>query len=233
MARPPQPEKRRDLARRAVDVLSREGLEISTARLAQALGVKRPTLLYHFPSHGQLVEVALEDLLTEQAAFVLAEVERHEHPIDRLHAQLVAVHAFHRGREARIVFLSQAIAATAGARLEAIVEVGNRVFEAHRRAAAERIREGIARGTVAPCDADALVALVRAVTDGLLVQRVMTAVELAPVHALLWERLLAPLKRERAQRDSGNAPAHTILSAPAAAKSTSARSMRRTSPRRR
>jgi AcrR family transcriptional regulator len=200
MARPPDPEKRRELARRAVEVLEREGLAISAARLAEALGVKRPTLLYHFPSHAHIVEVALEDLLTEQAAFVLERIAEHEHPIDRLYAQLCAVHAFHSGREQRVVFLSQAIAATVGARMANIIAVGNQVFEAHRKAAADGIRRGVADGTVAPCDADALVALVRSVTDGLMVQRVMTGLSLEPVHQLLWERLLRPLKLTPATR---------------------------------
>lgn len=198
MARPKETEKRRELARRAADVLQREGLEISSARLAEALGIKRPTLLYHFPTHGSIVEAALEDLLLEQAAFVLARIEAHAHPIDRLYAQLRAVHEFHRGNEARIVFLSMGIAATSGSRLPQILEAGSRVFEAHRRAAADRIRAGIAAGVVAPCDADALVALVRAAIDGLLVQRVVNGLELAPVHELVWSQWLEPLKREPA-----------------------------------
>lgn len=199
MARPKETEKRRELARRAAEVLQREGLEISAARLAEALGIKRPTLLYHFPTYGSIVEAALEDLLLEQAAFVLAKIEEHEHPIDRLYAQLRAVHAFHEGREARIVFLSMGIAATAGSRLPQILEAGSRVFEAHRRAAGDRIRAGIAEGIVAPCDADALVALVRAVIDGLMVQRVVNGLELAPVHELVWTQWLEPLKREPAR----------------------------------
>ena len=195
MARPPEPEKRLELAREAAQVLEREGLEISTSRLAEALGLNRSTLLYHFPTRARIIETALEALLTEQAMFVIAKVEKHRHPIDRLYAQLRAVHEFHHGREARIVFLSQAIAAS-GDRMAAIIEVGNQVFELHRRAAADRVREGIERGTVAPCDADALVNTVRAVTDGLMVQRVMTGLDLAPVHELLWKNLLAPLKRK-------------------------------------
>jgi AcrR family transcriptional regulator len=195
MARPPQPDKRLELAREAALVLEREGLDISTSRLAEALGLNRSTLLYHFPSRARIIETALEALLTEQALFVLARVEKHRHPIDRLYAQLRAVHEFHHGREARIVFLSQAIAAS-GERMASIIEVGNRVFEAHRRAAADRVREGIERGIVAPCDADALVNTVRAVTDGLMVQRVMTGLDLAPVHELLWTNLLRPLKRK-------------------------------------
>lgn len=195
MARPPEPEKRRELARRAVAVLQHRGLDLSMAQLAEALEIKRPTLLYHFPTKSHIVEAALEDLLTEQAAFVLDRVARHEHPIDRLYAQVCAVHAFHHEREGRIVFLSQAIAASAGTRMAAIIEVGNRVFEAYRRAAADRIRKGIAEGTVAPCDPDALMALIRAVTDGLMVQRVMTNLDLKPVHQFLWEAVLRPLKR--------------------------------------
>lgn len=194
MARLPEPEKRRELARRAVAVLQREGLEVSMSRLAQALEIKRPTLLYHFPSRSHIVEIALEDLLSEQAEFVLSRIAEHTHPIDQLYAQLRAVHEFHRGREERVVFLSQAIATSAGTRMQAIIDVGNRVFEPYRRAAADRIQQGIEDGTVKPCDPDALIALVRAVTDGLMVQRVMTGLELEPVHELLWTGLLAPLK---------------------------------------
>lgn len=194
MARPPDIEKKRELARRAVAVLQREGIDIPMSRLAEALELKRPTLHYHFPTRGHIVETALEDLLTEQTAFVLARIAEHDHPLDRLYAQVRAVHAFHHGREGRIVFLSQAIAASGGARMAEIIEVGNRVFEPYRREAAERIRQGIAEGRIAPCDPEALVALARAITDGLMVQRVMTGLDLEPVHDLLWKNVLEPLK---------------------------------------
>ncbi len=195
MARPAEPEKRLELARHAVEVLAREGLDASMSRVADALGVNRTTLLYHFPSRSQIVETALEALLIEQAQAVIAAIEEHSHPIDRLYAQVRAVHAFHHGREARIVFLSQAVAAS-GERMPEILAAGNRVFEAYRRDAAGRVRKGIAAGIVKPCDADALVNLVRAVIDGLMVQRVLTGVALAPVHDLLWKHVLQPLKRK-------------------------------------
>jgi AcrR family transcriptional regulator len=197
MARPADTEKRRDLARRAVEILRAEGLSISNSRLAEALEMKRPTLLYHFPTRAHLVEQALEDLLTEQMAFVMARVNRHSHPIDRLFAQLCAVHEFHRHREDRIVFLSQAIATSSRARMSEIIDVGNRVFAAQRAVATDLVRRGIAEGTVAPCDPDALAATIRAVQDGLMVQRVMTGVDLAPIHEFLWTHVLEPLKRER------------------------------------
>jgi AcrR family transcriptional regulator len=198
MGRPLQLDKRNDLASAAVEVLEREGLDVSMARLADQLGVKRPTLLYHFPTKGHIVEKALEDLLTEQAIFVLGKVAEHTHPMDRLYAQIRAVHEFHRGREHRVVFLSQAIAATSGERMSEIIDVGNRVFEAHRQAAKALIEHGIAEGTVVPCDADAIIVLIRALTDGLMVQRVMTGLDLEPVHQFLWEHVLRPLKIEAA-----------------------------------
>jgi AcrR family transcriptional regulator len=193
MSRPPEPDKRRELARRAAQVMEREGVDVPIAQLAEALDIKRPTLLYHFPTRSHIVETALEDVLTEQASFVLARMAEREHPIEQLYAQLCAVHEFHRGREARMVFLSQALATAPRERVEALIEVGNRVFEPYRRAMAARIRQGIADGTVAPCDPEALLATVRALIDGLMVQRVMTGTDLGPVHALIWERLLAPL----------------------------------------
>lgn len=199
MGRPAEIEKRNDLAQSAVVVLQREGLDISMARLADALDIKRPTLLYHFPTKAHIVEKALEELLTEQAFFVLGKVSAHTHPIDRLFAQICAVHEFHHGREARVVFLSQAIAASSGARMAEIIDVGNRVFEAHRQAAGELIRRGIADGIVAPCDPDAIIALIRALTDGLMLQRVMVGIDVAPVLDMLWEHVLRPLKIEPAQ----------------------------------
>ena len=102
MARPAEHEKRAELARAAVEILQREGTELSMAALADALGVKRPTLLYHFPTKAHIVEAALVELLVEQAAFVLGKVGEHEHPIDRLFVHMRALYTFHHGREPRV-----------------------------------------------------------------------------------------------------------------------------------
>lgn len=97
------------------------------------------------------------------------------------------------------MFLTQAIAASGTTRVSELIDVGNRVFEMHRRAAGELVRKGIADGVVHPCDVDALLAMMRAMTDGLVVQRVMTGIALEPVHEFLWERVLRPLKRDPEQ----------------------------------
>lgn len=205
MARPPEPQKRRELARQAVAVLAAEGLDISMRRLADALEMKRPTLLYHFPSKAHIAESALEDLLSEQALFVLQRMAEHAHPIDRLYAQMRAIHEFHRGREGRLIFLAQAIAAGGSSRMAEIIDVGNRVFAMHREAAAGLVRRGIAEGTVRECDVDALLATMRAMTDGLVVQRLMTGLDLEPVHEFLWEQVLRPLKIDRPEGATGGA----------------------------
>jgi AcrR family transcriptional regulator len=195
MARPPATAKRLDLARRAVAVLQVEGVDVSTTRLANALGIKRPTLLYHFPTRAHIAELALEDLLREQTEYVLPRILAHEHPLDQIYAHICAVHAFHQGRDGRLVFLAQAIATCGEARMAEIIDVGNRVFAPYRNAVTQRLRDGIAAGTIAAVDPDALMAIVRALMDGLVLQRLMTGLDLAPVHDLLWTQLLEPLKR--------------------------------------
>lgn len=194
MARPQNHKKRRDLARRAVLVLQREGLDLSMSRLAAALEIKRPTLLYHFATRAEIVETALEQSLIEQATYVISEVEKFDHPVDRMYAQLRAVHAYHDGQDERLAFLTQAIAVSGKERLDELILIGNRVFDARRNETAARLREGMERGVVGPCDPDVLIAVMRALSDGLVIQRVMTGLTLAPVHSLVWEQLLKPLK---------------------------------------
>jgi len=109
MARPIDREKRRDLAMRAVDALQKLGLEASMTQLAAELGVKRPTLLYHFPNRAAIVEAALGEILAEQATFIIERMEQHAHPIDQLYAQIRGVYEFHYGTEARVLFLSQMV----------------------------------------------------------------------------------------------------------------------------
>jgi AcrR family transcriptional regulator len=195
MARPRETEKRRELAKRAAAVLQEEGLTITTEQLARELGINRTTLLYHFPTYAEIIQSVLGELLLEQAAFVEARVDEHAHPIDRLFARVRAVHAYHHGNERRLLFLTQAVAVTGGEAVTEIVRGAADLFAPSRRALAEGIERGIAEGTVAPCDAKALVALVRAVIDGLTIQRVTEGVPLEAAHGFLWEHVLAPLKR--------------------------------------
>lgn len=195
MARPRDIEKTRDLALRAAAILERDGLTVSAEHLARELGIKRPTLLYHFPTHGHVVQAALAELLVAQAAFVEQRVAAHEHPIDRLYARLRGIHEFHAGKETRLLFLSQAIAVTGGGRVGEILAQASAFFEDARRDMVARIDDGIERGIVHPCDAKAVVALLRAVIDGLSIQRVTSPRTVTAAQELFWETVLLPLKR--------------------------------------
>lgn len=208
MARPQEFDKKRELAQRAAGILEREGVSISVERLARELEIKRPTLLYHFPTYGHILETVLGELLLAQARFVHARVEAAVHPIDKIYAHLLAVFDFHRGNEGHLLFLTQALAATSGARIGEILRGASGLLEGSRKATAERIRAGIKAGIVQPCDPDALVALLRAVIDGLTIQSV-TAGEFAlesDVHTMFWERVLLPLKRAPKTTQPANRP---------------------------
>ena len=196
MGRPLNEAKRLELSRRAVDVLMKRGADLSMARLATALDVKRPTLLYYFPSRTAIAETALHDLLSRQAQFISARVDHDAHPLDRLYAHVCAVHAFHHGHEDRLVFLTQALATADRKQTHRILDFTNQAFEAHRETLVGQLNDAMADGSMHRCNARALMQLVRAVSDGLLVQRVLTDCDLAPIHELLWERVLKPLKKE-------------------------------------
>ncbi|MBL4635345.1 MAG: TetR/AcrR family transcriptional regulator [Kofleriaceae bacterium] len=196
MARPIDTKKRQEICDKSVNFFREHGIECSMSRLAEGLSIKRPTLLYHFSDRAAIFEFAFTNLLAKQAQFVIGKMMEHEHPIDQLYHQVKAVHEFHHGHEERILFLTQAIALSGSDRTKKFIEIGNQAFEIHRQALTKRIVAGIEAGTVHPCDPAALIHLCRAMIDGLMLQRVMLDVELAPVHSLLWEVLLAPLKRD-------------------------------------
>lgn len=179
-----------------MEVLQAQGLDLPMSRLAEALAIKRPTLHYYFPDRITIYEQALTDLMAEQVAFVVKRMTACSHPIDQLFAQIKAVHQFHHGKEDRVVFLTQALGTAESTRTSKVVATANAAFELHRQAMAQKLRDGIAEGTVAPCDPDALILLVRGLVDGLLVQRVVIGADLAPAHQLFWECVLAPLKLE-------------------------------------
>ncbi|HSO40791.1 MAG TPA: hypothetical protein VLT33_50040 [Labilithrix sp.] len=197
MARPRDTDKRRELAQRAAAILEEKGLGISAEQLARELGINRTTLLYHFPTYAEIIQTVLGELLVEQAAFVEARVAEHEHPLDRLFARVRAAHSFHHGHDRRLLFLTQAVAVTGGAQVTEIIRGAADLFAPSRRALVQGLERGIEEGTVAPCDAKAVVALVRSVIDGLTIQHVTEGTSVEPVHRFLWEHVLAPLKRTK------------------------------------
>ncbi len=195
MARKHDIEKRWELASQAMEVLRQKGLDLTTTALAAALDIKRPTLIYYFPNRAAMVETALEDLLARQVRYVVSKMMEHDHPIDRLFAQVRAVHSYHEGREEEIIFLIQALALVGREHANDIFEIGNQAFEAHRQALVGELTRAMKDGRMHPCDPNAVVRIVRSIVDGMLVQKVMTRCDFEPIHEFLWKHILLPLKR--------------------------------------
>src|SRR3954466_4402862 len=98
MPRRPDLARRAELARAAFEVLRTRGMQTSMRELANALGIKRPTLYFYFSDVGAVFETVLEQLYQALTEAVLAGVREHDHPIDRLRAAIDATLAFHRAR---------------------------------------------------------------------------------------------------------------------------------------
>src|SRR5256885_8103533 len=100
MPRQPDLAYRAQLARDAFAVLQARGVGTSMRELAEALGVKRPTLYFYFPDLGAVFETVLEQTYRALAEEVVARTRAQgiDHPLDRLRAVVDATIAFHRQR---------------------------------------------------------------------------------------------------------------------------------------
>lgn len=205
MPRPRDEGRRRALATRACAVFEKEGLGISAERLAHKLGIKRPTLLYYFPEYSDILQAQLTELLAQQAAFVGERVEGEQHPVRRLYARVRAIHEFHAGRGRQLSFLIQAFLTTGGARASELIRGASEFFDEQRSDLVRRLRVGIRDGTVHPCEPEVVVALCRAVIDGLVIQGLSDGSDPERVHALLWDSVLAPLVKRAAPARRGRA----------------------------
>src|SRR5215475_7105266 len=112
--------RRRDLARRAqlaraaFEVVRARGMQISMRELADALGVKRPTLYFYFPDLGAVLDSVLDETYRALGEYVLSRARQHAHPLDRLRAVVEASLAFHRERPQLIAGLFQLWAISGG-----------------------------------------------------------------------------------------------------------------------
>lgn len=200
MARPVDTERRAELARRAIEVLRERGVRRTTmSELAEALGVKRPTLYFYFRDLTGLLYAAIEQEYRTWFAMVSERVVGIEHPILAIGELCRTTVEHNRGRRDLVLVLFQLWAA-GDAEPEELLRRSRAVTAPLRGELVNRVRAGIEKKTVAPCDPERIVDLVLAVLDGTLVQEVTRGVSGAAVVEELWARVLAPLMITRRRR---------------------------------
>jgi AcrR family transcriptional regulator len=193
MPRRPDLARRSELARAAFEVLRTRGMQTSMRELAEALGVKRPTLYFYFPDLGSVFETVLDQTYQAHAEFVVGKIRNLDHPLDRLRAVVDATIAFHRERPQLIGGLFQ-LWAVGGRDFQALLDRERRIVVAARDALVADLRAGIARKDVRPCDPERVVDLVLAVVDGVLVHHVLGIARPDGVIDELAERIIEPLR---------------------------------------
>jgi AcrR family transcriptional regulator len=199
MPRRPDLARRAELARAAFEVLRTRGVGTSMSELADALGVKRPTLYFYFPDVGAVFESVLDQTYQTHGELLIAKLKTLAHPLDRLRALLDVTMQFHRERPHLIGGLFQ-LWAVGGRDVASVLDRGRRMVQMSRDALVADLRGGIARKEVLPCDPERVVDLVLAVVDGVLVHHVLGIARPDGVIAELVERILEPLRPPRRKR---------------------------------
>jgi AcrR family transcriptional regulator len=196
MPRRPDLARRAELANAAFEVLRARGVGTSMSELADALGVKRPTLYFYFPDVGAVFNTVLEQTYQAHAELVIAKMRTLDHPLDRLQALVEVTVAFHKERPHLIGGLFQ-LWAVGGRDLTSVMEKGRKMVTASRDALVADLRGGVARKEVLPCDPDKIVDLVLAVLDGVLVHHVLGIARPDGVMEELVERVIEPLRPQK------------------------------------
>ncbi|HET7499503.1 MAG TPA: TetR/AcrR family transcriptional regulator [Kofleriaceae bacterium] len=172
MPRRPDLARRAELARAAFEVLRTRGMQTSMRELADALGIKRPTLYFYFPDLGAVFETVLDQMSQALTESVLARVREREHPIDRLRAVIDGTLAFHRERPQLIGGLAQ-LWSLGGRDVSSVLERERRGVLVARDALIADLRAGIARKEVRACEPERIVDLVLAFIAGTVVHHLL------------------------------------------------------------
>ena len=199
MPRCPDLARCQELAASAFEVLRSRGMQTSMRELADALGVKRPTLYFYFPDVGAVFETVLDQTYAALTELVLARVRNLDHPLDRLRAVVDATIAFHRERPQLIGGLFQ-LWAMGGRDFQTVLERERRAVLVARDALVADLRAGIAKKQVRACEPDRIVDLVLAVVDGVLVHHVIGIARPDGVIEELADRIIEPLRPGNKQR---------------------------------
>lgn len=199
MPRRPDVARRTELAHAAFEILRARGMQTSMRELAEALGVKRPTLYFYFPDLGAVFETVLEQMYRALGETVIARMNEATHPLDRLRAVVDATIAFHRERPQLIGGLVQ-LWAVGGRDFNKLLDRERAIVLGARDALVADLRAGIARKEVRACDPERIVELVLAVVDGVLVHHVLGIARADGVIAEMTERILEPLRLKKKRK---------------------------------
>ena len=199
MPRRPDLARRSELARAAFDVLRTRGVQTSMRELAEALGVKRPTLYFYFPDLGTVFETVLDQTYLALGEAMTAKLRTVDHPLDRLRAIVETTLSFHRDHPQLIGGLFQ-LWAVAGRDVSSVLDRERRIVVAAREAMVADLRAGLARKEVLPCDPARIVDLVLAVVDGVLVHHVLGIARADDVIEELAARVIEPLRPRKRKR---------------------------------
>src|SRR5262247_1477723 len=131
MPRRPDLARRAELAAAAFEVLRTRGVTTSMRELADALGVKRPTLYFYFPDLGAVFESVLDQTYHALGEYVVARTKGFDKPLERLRAVVDATIAFHRERPQLIGGIFQ-LWAVGGRDLHSVLDRERRVAIAAR-----------------------------------------------------------------------------------------------------
>jgi len=192
-------DRRRELALAAFAVLRERGAHnVTMSDLAGALGMKRPTLYWYFRDLGHVFDVVFEHVLERQRAWIGERVSRVEHPVDQVLAYADAVDAYFDDEGPMLLSLISFWGVTQGDQPNRVIEIAMKSFLPARALAIARLDQAVREGQAERCDATGVIDLVAVAIDGCLLHRVARALAWNDVRAVLWERVLAPLRIPRA-----------------------------------
>lgn len=198
MARPVDLAKRREIALKSLEILRDQGLQQATmSGLAKALGLKRPTLYFYFPSIPDLFLALVEIHREEEVGFVAERLAGKEHPIDMMLAFLRAEHAFvvEKGLDDFMLLMASFWASGGEIDRERFRQRVLRDLLPARELFTAMLLQGMAAGKVRECDAEGLVDVIFCLQDGVLVQGGVRDLDAEGVFQT-FEALLAPLRIE-------------------------------------
>lgn len=154
-------------------VFARRGhAQASLREIAEAVGIKTPSLYAHFPSKEALYEAVYAEVVAEHTAFFdeLVRTSADLEPLPRLHHLLSGIGLYYRDRHDEHEFSMRAAVDEYGAAGQQL----RRIFLDSESTLAAAVRQayddGVASGSFAPGDPEGFTALVFVIMDGLFLQ---------------------------------------------------------------